>query len=417
MCSLFGFRLVLKSGVDRTMDNKLMKLLMDKKVAGAYQYYISCDYKLHFAEMSLEALKNVVTTYQAEEKSVVEKVYSDAAETGKGTYFAHQNSVDFLGVEMSVTEAMDKLTMEIMGLLHNFFDTFAQWLNSSLLGEAELPIKKASLVNIVNELPMYSEYTGKFIRSVSNLLTTDTYQYISDFNNTLKHRYQIYVQNKFDLFAIQGSFNIPPFSKDGRVHVEADALATIEANLDFCKDLLKDSRNYIDNYYARADNAHVPHRVYNPKTHLVFKCQQDYENMRSPQNHYYYIEVDPAVILDEYQIMLTCDRMDGTPDERIECFNSPYSIVMLREAGTTNIVGILKPADGETWTINDMHELQYRKYVPTLTDFHFEMFNAICSEATFHYFPMLSDMTGVVLHEEDSSEPQSVVNSDLQRFV
>ncbi|WP_312692537.1 hypothetical protein [Caproiciproducens sp.] len=45
------------------MNNKLMKLLMDKKVAGAYQYYISCAYKLHFAEVSLEALKNVVAAY------------------------------------------------------------------------------------------------------------------------------------------------------------------------------------------------------------------------------------------------------------------------------------------------------------------------------------------------------------------
>lgn len=390
------------------MDNKLMKLLVDKKIAGSYQYYTSCAYKLHFAAMSLEALKNVVAAYQAKEKSVVEKVYSDAAKTGKGTYCAHQNTVDFLGVEMGATEAMDKLTMEIMGLLHNFFDTFAQWLNSSLLGEAELPIKKVSLLNIVNELPKYPEYTGNFIESLSNLLTTDTYLYISDFNNTLKHRYQIYVQNKFDLFTVQGNVNIPAFFKDGRVHVEEDALATIEANLNFCKDLLKDSLNYIESYYAGSDNAHVSHRFYNPKTYLVFKCQQDYEKMRSPQNHYYYIEVNPAAILDEYQIMLTCDRMDCTPDERIECFYSPYSIIMLREVGTDNIVGILKPEDGETWTINDVHELQYRKYVPTLTDFNIEMSNAICGKETFDCFPMLSDMAVIILHEEDALKPKSV---------
>lgn len=53
---------------------------------------------------------------------------------------------------MNVTSVMDKLTMEIMGLLHNFFDTYAQWLNSSLLGEEALPIKRATLVNISQKL-------------------------------------------------------------------------------------------------------------------------------------------------------------------------------------------------------------------------------------------------------------------------
>lgn len=385
------------------MDNRLMKLLKDKKIAGAFQYYSSCSYKLYFAEISLKALKNVVSTYQLEEKSVVEKVYSDVAENGKGTFYAHQNTVDFFGVEMPATEAMDKLTMEIMGLLHNFFDTFAQWLNSSLLGEEELPIKKASLVNIINALPKYPEYVGQFITNILNLLNTDKYMYISDFNNTLKHRYQIYVQNKFDLFEVKGSVNIPDFSKDGRVHVKADAIATLEENLKFCNDLLKDSLDYIISYYSGTENAYVSHRIYNPKTHLVFKNQQDYEKMKLPQNHYYYIEVDPVAILDEYHIMLVCDRMDGTPEGSIECFNSPYSIIMLCEIGTNNIVGILKPKDGETWTINDPHELQYRKYVPILSDFHMEMFNEILSKETFHYFPLLSDMTGVILGDEDTN--------------
>lgn len=67
------------------------------------------------------------------------------------------------------------------------------------------------------------EYTGQFVTDVINLPTSDTYLYIADFNNTLKHRYQIYVQNIFDILNVQGSVTIPPFMKDGRIHLKTEA--------------------------------------------------------------------------------------------------------------------------------------------------------------------------------------------------
>ena len=88
-------------------DYKLMKLLKDKKVADAYQYFEACDYKLHLAELSYSALEKVIAQYQANEKSVVEKVFEDAHNTGKGTYKTHKNSVDYFGTEVSPTVMMD----------------------------------------------------------------------------------------------------------------------------------------------------------------------------------------------------------------------------------------------------------------------------------------------------------------------
>lgn len=60
---------------------KLMKLLKDKKVADAYQYFEACSYKLYLAEFSYSALEKVIAQYQANEKSVVEKVFEDAYNT------------------------------------------------------------------------------------------------------------------------------------------------------------------------------------------------------------------------------------------------------------------------------------------------------------------------------------------------
>jgi len=397
----FKEKSIVKEGT-RSMQGSLYKLLKDKKVADSYQFYTSCEYKLYFAETSFQALQNIISKYQQTETERVNKVFSDAIMTGVGKYIAQDNSVDYLGVQMDVTSVMDKLTMEIMGLLHNFFDTYAQWLNSSLLGEEALPIKRTTLVNISQKLVSYPEYAGAFVTKLSAIPNEDQYLYIADFNNTLKHRYQIYIKNRFDILAATGDVSIPPFTKDGRLHIKEDALDVLKKSLDYCKSLLEDSRTFIEQYYSTNDNNYVSHRVYNPKTYLVFESEEDYKAMRSPKNHYYYIEVDPANIPDKIQVMLSCDRMDKTDEEEksLDCYNSPYQIIMLREFGSDKIVGLLKPDDAETYKLSDEHEIKYRQYSSVTTGYEHEMFMAICGDEKFNYYPYLSDSTIVVLKDK-----------------
>ena len=210
----------------------------------------------------------------------------------------------------------------------------------------------------------------------------------------MKHRRQIYVENKFDILAIKGRVAVPEFEKDGRPHVKEDALDVLQKKIDFCNGLLNSSKSYIESYFNQADNQHVSHRFYNPKTYLFFGSEEDYRAMRSPINHYYYVEVDGTDLLDSYQFLLVCDRMDGSSDENIELFNSPYAIIMLREKETEKIIGILKPDDDIQISIKDEKEIYYRKYIPQTTGYEHEMYMAICQDETFHYYPYLSDMTG-----------------------
>lgn len=382
------------------MSDAFYKLLKDKKVADSYQFYTSCSYKLYFAETSFQALKNIIDKYQTEETERVQKVFSDARQTGIGKYLAHKDTVDYLGIEMNVTSVMDKLTMEIMGLLHNFFDTYAQWLNSSLLGEEALPIKKATLVNITDKIQDYHEYSGSFVNMLIGLPSDSQYLYIADFNNTLKHRYQIYINNRFDIFSVTGNVSIPAFTKDGRIHVKEEAIDVLKRSLDFCKQLLSDSRDFVERYYLSKDCNYVTHRIYNPKTFLLFKSEEDYRAMRFPKTHYYFIEVDPKNVLNEYHVMLCCDRMDNPEEKSIECFNSDYPIIMLREQDSNKILGIMKPIDSDAFKLNDEHELQYRKYITVLNDYESEMFMAAHGDDKFIYHPYLSDLVGFILNEE-----------------
>lgn len=262
-----------------------------------------------------------------------------------------------------------------------------------------MPIKKATLVNIAQKLQNYPEYAGAFISMLSGLPVDSQYLYIADFNNTLKHRYQIYVSNRFDIFSVTGNVSIPAFSKDGRIHVKEEAVDVLEKCLNFCKQLLLDSLDYVKQYYLSNDCNYVTHRIYNPKTYLLFDSEDDFRAMRSPKNHYYFIEIDPTNIQDEYHIMLCCDRMDKE-DKSIECFNSDYPIIMLKEQGEDKIVGIMKPVDSDAFKLNDEHELQYRKYTTMVNGYETEMFMAICGDDKFIYHPYLSDLSVVILNEE-----------------
>lgn len=375
-------------------NTDLLKLLMDKKVADSFQFFTSCQYKLSMAELNYNALKNLISKYQEEETKVIEKVYDDAKKTGKGTYKAHKNVVDFFGIEVDTAVAIEKVIVETMGLLHNFFDTFAQWINSSLLGERALPIKSASLVSVGNVLSDFPEYTGQFISDFLGITNDSRYVYTADFNNTQKHRYQLYIQNKFDLFAVRGDVNVPDFGKDGRVHIKTDAVNVLQNGLNYCKSLFSDSQSFIENYYQSCDCNYVEHRVYNPKSYMFFENESDYKQTKNPKNRYHYIEVNPGNIFPQYQVMLVSDHSSSENDEdkRIEMFNSTYPIIMLRKYSEEKIIGILKPEDEESYSFGDEHNLIYRKYNSITLDYQHEMFTAIC-KGMFHYYPYLSDAT------------------------
>lgn len=372
-------------------NSQLLKLLVDRKVADSYQFLDSCQYKLDMAELSYKALKNLITKYQKEEANSINNMFSEAHQNGQGSYTAHCNVVDFFGIEIETTVAIEKLFAEITGLLHNFFDTFAQWINTSLFGERALPIKRVSLNSVISKMSEFPEYSGPFITDFLSIATNPKYIYISDLNNTQKHRYQLYVENKFDLLTIQGEVTAPNFEKDGRVHLKTDVLGVVADGLNYCRKLLSDSQTFIEDYYTTNTCNYVGHRVYNPKTYLFFDSKEDYEQMKNAKNHYHYIEVDASSVLPQYQIMLMRDTL-AQEDGSIDVYNSVYPIIMLRNRSDEKIIGILTPEDGETFGFGDGHILIYRKYKSVTTDYQLAMFRAIC-EGKFNYYPMLSDTT------------------------
>ncbi|MBR2109326.1 MAG: hypothetical protein IJ932_05200 [Ruminococcus sp.] len=372
---------------------ELLKLLVDKKVADAFQFFTSCEYKLDMAKMNYDALVNLISKYQSEELDLIKQVFTDARETGTGVYKSHKNVVDFFGIKIDTTIAIEKVFYETMGLLHSFFDTFAQWINSSLFGEKALPIKKASLLNVIKRLPEYSEYSGQFIADFLDIINDDRYVFVSDYNNTQKHRYQLYVHNEVDFFALKGKVDTQCFSKDGRKHIRTDVASVVLNILDYCKALLLNSKSFIESYYNNNDCNYVEHRLYNPKTYLYFENESDYKQMKNVKNHYCYIEVNAHNVLEQYQVMLVSDHSDAdeNEDKNIEIYNSIYPIIMLKDKSNNQIIGILKPEDQEQYKFSDEHYITYRRYKSITSDYQSEMFKSVC-EDDFKCYPLLSEV-------------------------
>ena len=109
--------------------------------------------------------------------------------------------------------------------------------------------------------------------------------------------------------------------------------------------------------------------------------------------------------------MVALDSTDKE-DGRVDLYNSPYSIIMLRERGTSNIIGILKPDDNESFKAKDEHPIEYRKYLPTTVGYEIEMFKAVC-EGEYKFYPLLGDSEIYILTDEENNAAEKTSDSSV----
>lgn len=375
------------------VENEFHKLLKDKKLFDSLQFYNTCIYQLDSADISFNAVSNLFTEYTNQYNEQCNKMFNKLVEEKKASWKNLDNTVNFFGININRTYTINKLTDEIMSLLHNFFDVYAQWINAMLFGESALEIKQVCLKSIISKMSDFPEYSGSFISKFVLLNTNDDYNYIADYNNVSKHRYKLDSELTYDIFNGTSKATLPVFQKDNTPYNCMDLLNTLRAKIKFCKDLLSDSKLFVENYYLTANNLYVKNRIYNPATFLKYNSEEDYKNNKV-EYHMYFIEVDPMSISSEYQIMLIHD--DGN---EISAYNCSYSeIALVDENNKYNIVGVLTPKDSDIFTFNDAHNLRYRKYLSNTKDYLPILYKSIWKKK-FNYYPMLSELHTSFMNE------------------
>lgn len=338
------------------INDELKELLIDKKVADAYQYYQAAYYKLYLANITIMALENIVNDFCSSSEDAVKYHLNEAFKEGS-RYI--KDTVDYFGIKISIADATTKLTMESISLLHSFFDIFAQWINAALLGEEALPIESVSLNKLIKKLFEYPEYRGDFLDEVTDILKQEEYLFISDFNNTMKHRTQLYTKNSIDILNVKAGIYTPKFSKNNNSYESKEIIDVLKNNLKFCQNELDNSVIFLEEYYSKNSCKYVGSRYYNPKQYIQFKTEEDYDTLRNVDQSYLFIEESPDNIKDEYQIMRYTIDEDGNK----ELYNSCYKYIVLKYDG--RIWGVLCAKD----QYDNESAIVYRKYLLKTEDY------------------------------------------------
>lgn len=373
---------------------ELQKLLKEKYIIDSYQFLSTCEFKIFSSEISYKALTNICVEQFNKFDTQREELFKNAFETGMGTIKAEEDEIDYFGVKVNRDVLIDKLTIEIFSTLHSFFDTYAQLLNSALFANKSLKIKDVSFTKVIDNLDSFPEYTGTFISLLKSVKQSSEFTFITDINNIVKHRFQIYTQTKFNLFDGNKNLIIPKFRKGNNVYTEKELLDIIKDCFDYCKNLLKEFVLFVESYFSLHDNNYVSNRVYNPKTQLVFDNKEDAKNLKNPMNSIHFIELDKNNLEQEYRILLL--RIDEE-SERIELYNSIYDLIAVKDIVSKEFIGILKPKDSETYSIDDGRITEYRKYEFISTDYDRELTIKML-DRNFQMFPLLSDLEIMIIN-------------------
>lgn len=375
------------------LDYEFEELLKRKKLLDSLQYYYTCEFQLESAEISYKALIKILDDFTISNEKEREKMLDKLSKEKKATIKSNLESLQFFGQSISIPMAIDKLTDEIMSLLHNFCDVFAQWINSVLFGELAIPICSVSLARVIKKTTEFPEYSGDFIEKLKELTKEEFYKYISDYNNTSKHRYHIGTEISYNILNGDSSSMISEFEKEIS-HPNKNLTETLRKGIELYNNILKKSRSFIEEYYEREDNNYITHRIYNPSTLLQFQNQEDFNNGKVYM-HMYYIDVDPDNILPEYHIMLIHDD-----NEKISSYNSVYNVVALRDKKRegASFIGCLVPEDSDSYKLSDYHYLRYRKYITKQQDY-IELYKEM-NNREFKIYPLLSYQNILILPRE-----------------
>ncbi len=362
---------------------ELKELLINKKVADAYQYYQAAYYKLYLADITIAALENIVNDFRSSGEDAVKYHLNEAFKEGSGYI---KDTIDYFGVEIPIADATTKLTMESISLLHSFFDIFAQWINAALLGEKALPMDSMSLDKLLKKLPEYSEYSSSFLDEVIDISNQEEYLFISDFNNTIKHRTQLYTKNSIDILNAKAGVYTPKFSKKNNSYEPKEVVDVLKKGLEFCQRKLDNSVIFIEEYYSKNDCKYVGSRYYNPRPYLQFKTKEDYEKFRNVDLSYLFIEESPDNLKDEYQIMRY--TIEGSNKE---LYNSCYKHIVLKYEN--KIWGVLCAKD----QYDNESAIAYRKYLPKTEDYANELIDIYRLKEG--YISLLPDAEIIILNE------------------
>ena len=247
-------------------NDNLQELLVKNKVADSYQYYINCNRLIGQLKYHYETLRKIVLRCESVENSIYERIQADWTSSEVSEFCKNENARNYRmsinGEKANVEYEIQGRFMLIIGIMQSLLDSYAKWINTSLLAGKRYYKKDCNIGNLcdtINNLGNRLCFCKEFLENrVLPIEKSDEYYYVNSLNNIIKHQSIITTES---YLSANGTWHkgIPKFKKKAQdrdyVYEPKDMLLILEKCMDYFCELFFDSVEFVREFYKTNTNS------------------------------------------------------------------------------------------------------------------------------------------------------------------
>lgn len=337
---------------------EIKKILAEHYVYDAWQFLQNAYKNISTAEFCFLMIKNLIEKMNKEHLDWYNDMIKELQEN-KSISVSFDSlpkfTVSINGIESSYSFLIDKYIKDFFQYTRNSFDSFAQFINSSLLANRSLNIEGVDFNKIIAFIEKHklNYIFCKTFYQIKSIQVSDEFKYISEFNNRIKHICDAPVTMSYSLLSPESVNQIGAFYKK-RSQFEVKDILEITSNIiNFVKN---EFETLLDNVLNEVKmDKYVDGRMHS----LRFYAQM---NKSDPSQNLTIIYIDVNESMDELPdiIRILFVKNNG---EDIEAYNCDYGDILVRNS-KENYLGRYK-LDEE---IVEDNLLRYRIYKKDAVD-------------------------------------------------
>lgn len=307
------------------------KFLAQHYVLDGWQFLENLQKNIVTAGYCFHIINSLITKMEKEHKEWQENInrtlLSQIEKEGKGeigiTYESlPQFNMDILGIPVDYPFLIDKYIKDFFQYLRNALDSTAQFLNSGLLANESKSIEWVDFNRIVNHLGKipYSQVFPQTLLVLKRIQESSEFEYISEFNNKVKHISDSTVIMSRELFGDGTTTKIDSFYKKGVQFAEQDILTITKRVFDYVE---KEFILLLDAATTEIEkDLFVSGRIHDLKFHVQM-VKDDTENSFTT----IFISVNESMneLPDNIKVMLV------KVNDNVENLNSDYEEILIRD--------------------------------------------------------------------------------------
>lgn len=254
-------------------NDNLQELLAKNKVADSYQYYKNCNMLIGQLRYQYETLNKIILRDEVVSNSIHEKISLDWTSDEVKEFCNDESNKNYRmsinGEKANIEYEIQGRFMLILGMMQSLLDSYAKWINTSLLARKGYSKKDCNIYHLCCKIDGLGDslyFCKGFLESnVLQIQKSEEFLYINNLNNIIKHQSIIRIKS---YVSSDGTWHkgIPKFKKQAKnsdyVYEAKDMLTMLERCLNcFCEAVFA-SVEFIRDFYKTNENPFTADRTH-----------------------------------------------------------------------------------------------------------------------------------------------------------